>query len=287
MDIIIGSRAEPRVGDMVVANGFTVATQPDGLCHGVLTVHENVIVAIQDYLYPNWALPFPTMDAATIGEAIKSVVKWGRASLQVVRGGMESDPRPSTKCGSANSKRLESIDVRRGFEDVGKIEDVAGLAARIVAVRFVLPTAEQARWDVKDVQTHALIVLPVKRAITLHICSAKFAKQAWDILAGLYAGRNNEAKIALLRKELESKIMNEEDDIDTFLVGDKDINEQLIFACEVISDSSLVQTVLDVLPDSYQTFASTWRLMSQRNPEVVKFDEPALADRALKMLYPS
>ncbi|MCO5564046.1 hypothetical protein L7F22_017702 [Adiantum nelumboides] len=52
------------------------------------------------------------------------------------------------------------------------------------------------------------------------------------------AGRN-EAKIALLRKELESKIMNEENDMDTFLAGVKDINEQLIFSNEVISDSSL------------------------------------------------
>ncbi|MCO5585732.1 hypothetical protein L7F22_039668 [Adiantum nelumboides] len=156
--------------------------------------------------------------------------------------------------------------------DVGEIEDVAGLAARIAAVRFVLPTTEQVRWDVKDAQAHALIALFVKRTITPHIHLVKSVKQAWDILASLYAGRN-EAKIALLRKELESKIMNEEDDMDTFLAGVKDINEQLIFASEVISDSSLVQTVFYALLDSYQTFASTWRLMNQINPEVVKFDE--------------
>ncbi|MCO5580597.1 hypothetical protein L7F22_034467 [Adiantum nelumboides] len=132
--------------------------------------------------------------------------------------------------------------------------------------------AEEARWDVKDVQAHALIALSVKHTIIPHIRSAKSAKEAWDILAGLYAGRN-EAKIALLRKELESKIMNEKDDMDTFLASIKDINEQLISAGEIISDSSLVQTVLDALSDSYQTFTSTWRLMNQRNPEVVKFDE--------------
>ncbi|MCO5551592.1 hypothetical protein L7F22_005097 [Adiantum nelumboides] len=103
-------------------------------------------------------------------------------------------------------------------------------------------------------QAHALIALSNKRTTTPHIRSTKSAKQAWDILASHYAGRN-EAKIALLHKELESKIMNEEDDMDTFLAGFKDVNEQLIFAGEVISDSSLVQTVLDALPDSYQTFA--------------------------------
>ncbi|MCO5569882.1 hypothetical protein L7F22_023596 [Adiantum nelumboides] len=81
MDIAIDSRVKLLVGDTVVANGFIVATQPDGLCLGVLIGHENVTFAIQDYWYPNWALPFPTMDASTIGEAINSVVKWGRATV--------------------------------------------------------------------------------------------------------------------------------------------------------------------------------------------------------------
>ncbi|MCO5581505.1 hypothetical protein L7F22_035390 [Adiantum nelumboides] len=75
-------------------------------------------------------------------------------------------------------------------------------------------------------------------------------------MADLYAGRN-EAKIALLRKQMETKIMNEEDDMDTFLAGVKDINDQLISIGEVISDNSLVHNVLDALPDSYWTFAST------------------------------
>ncbi|MCO5581427.1 hypothetical protein L7F22_035311 [Adiantum nelumboides] len=118
-------------------------------------------------------------------------------------------------------------------------KDVAGLAARIATIRFVLPTAEQACWDVKDAHVHALITLSMKHTITSHICSTKSAKQSWHILASLYAGRD-EAKIVLLSKELKSKIMNEEDDMDTFLTCFNDINEQLIFAGEVISDSFLV-----------------------------------------------
>ncbi|MCO5581357.1 hypothetical protein L7F22_035239 [Adiantum nelumboides] len=157
-------------------------------------------------------------------------------------------------------------------DSVAEVVDVAGPSTKIAAARSILPTSEQARWDVKDAQAHALIALSVKHTITPHIRSVKSAKQAWDIMAGLYAGRN-EAKIALLRKELESKIMNEKDDMDTFLAGIKDINEQLISTSEIISDSPLVQTVLDTLPDSYHTFASTWRLMNQRNPDVVKVDE--------------
>ncbi|MCO5587106.1 hypothetical protein L7F22_041053 [Adiantum nelumboides] len=147
----------------------------------------------------------------------------------------------------------------------------SGLVARIAAIRFVLTTIEQACWDVKYVQAHALILLFVKSTITPHICSTKSAKQAWDIMAGLYAGCN-EAKIALLRKDLELKMMNEKDDMDTFLAGVRDTNEQLISTGEVILNSSHVQTILDALPYSYQTFDSTWRLMSQRNLEAVKFD---------------
>ncbi|MCO5548618.1 hypothetical protein L7F22_002078 [Adiantum nelumboides] len=117
-------------------------------------------------------------------------------------------------------------------------------------------STEQAHWDAKDVQAHAFIAFSMKGTITPHICLAKSTKQAWDILAGLYAGRND-AKIALLRQELESKIVNEEDDMETFFAGVKDINKQLISVGEVILDSSLVQTVLDALPGSHQIFAST------------------------------
>ncbi|MCO5557572.1 hypothetical protein L7F22_011138 [Adiantum nelumboides] len=82
---------------------------------------------------------------------------------------------------------VQGIDVRPGTVDVAEVVDVAGPSTRTAAVRSVLPTAEQARWDVKDAQAHALIALSVKRTITPHIRSAKSAKQAWDIMAGLYA----------------------------------------------------------------------------------------------------
>lgn len=111
-----------------------------------------------------------------------------------------------------------------------------------------MPTAEQLCWDGRDAQAHALIALSVKHTMVPHIRSAKSAKQAW--LAHLYAGRN-EANVAYLRKQLESKHMEEGDSMDIFLTEIKDLKEQLIAVGEVIPDSSLVQTVLDGLPDSY------------------------------------
>ncbi|MCO5611356.1 hypothetical protein L7F22_065609 [Adiantum nelumboides] len=141
---------------------------------------------------------------------------------------------------------VQGIDVSPGFEDVGDVDDVAGFGDRVTSARAVFLETGQTHWDIKDAQAHA-----------------------WDILASLYASRN-EAKIALLCKELESKIMHEDDEMDTFLAGVNEINEQFIFVGEVISDSFLVQIVLDALPDSYQTFASTWSLITQENPKVVR-----------------
>ncbi|MCO5547922.1 hypothetical protein L7F22_001377 [Adiantum nelumboides] len=101
--------------------------------------------------------------------------------------------------------------------------------------------------------------------------AARTSKQAWDILAGLYADQN-EAKISYLHKELESKIMQEDNDMNVFLADSKDLKEQLISVGEVILDHSLVRIVLDALPKSYETFASTWRFVTEYRPHVVKYD---------------
>ena len=66
--------------------------------------------------------------------------------------------------------------------------------------------------------------------------------------------------------------MEEGDSMDIFLTEIKDLKEKSIAVGEVISDGSLVQTVLDGLPDSYQPFASTFTLITKGNPEAIKFD---------------
>ena len=66
--------------------------------------------------------------------------------------------------------------------------------------------------------------------------------------------------------------MEEGDSMDTFLIEIKDLKEQLIAIGEELPDSSLVNTILDGLPDSYQSFSSTFRLMTQGNQNAIKFD---------------
>src|SRR5271168_4927309 len=42
--------------------------------------------------------------------------------------------------------------------------------------------------------------------------------------------------------------------------------------CNCRARSCILATVLDALPESYQTFASTWRLVTEDRPDVVKYD---------------
>ena len=67
--------------------------------------------------------------------------------------------------------------------------------------------------------------------------------------------------------------MSEGDSMDSFLTKVKDLKEQLISTNEVLPGSSLVQTVLNGLPDSYQSFASTLHLMMKGNPNALSFEE--------------
>ena len=132
--------------------------------------------------------------------------------------------------------------------------------------------SEQLCWDGRDAQAHALLALSVKRAIIPHIRSCRTLKEAWDTYATLYQARN-EVRVAYLCKQLESEHINEGNSLDNFLTKIKDLKEQLIAADEVLSDSSLVQTVLNGLPNSYQSFASTLCLMMKGNPNALSFEE--------------
>ena len=54
-----------------------------------------------------------------------------------------------------------------------------------------------------------------------HIRFCRAAKEAWDTLARLYHG-SNEARIAYLKKQLDTEIMNEDEFMDGFLTKIKD-----------------------------------------------------------------
>ncbi|MCO5554452.1 hypothetical protein L7F22_007982 [Adiantum nelumboides] len=83
----------------------------------------------------------------------------------------------------------------------------------------------------------------------------------------------NEARVAFLRKKLDDERMSEGESMDAFLTRIKDLRAQLINIDEIISDASLTSTMLSGLPDAYQSFATTLRLLSKNNPNTYSFDE--------------
>ena len=67
--------------------------------------------------------------------------------------------------------------------------------------------------------------------------------------------------------------MNEGDSMDVYLIAIKDLKEQSTNIDEDISDSQLVSSTLDGLPDSYQGFATTLRLFAMGNANYYSFDK--------------
>ena len=61
--------------------------------------------------------------------------------------------------------------------------------------------------------------------------------------------------------------------MDSFVTKIQDLQQQLIATDEVLPDSTRVQTVLNGLPDSYQSFASTLHLMMKGNQNALLFEE--------------
>ena len=171
---------------------------------------------------------------------------------------------------------VADVDRRPGSSSLSHSSNITdGLSSSSIDVASSPPTHEQLRWDGKDAQAHALIALSVKRHIVPHIRSCSTSKQAWDSLASLYAV-HNEAHVAYLRKQLENVCMAENDSVDMYVTCIKDFKEQLANIDDIISNVSLVSTLLKGLPESFQNFATTLRLVAKGNQEMYAFDDVVL-----------
>lgn len=60
--------------------------------------------------------------------------------------------------------------------------------------------------------------------------------------------------------------------MDSLFVKIKELKKQLAIVEEIIVDSLVVQTILDGLQDSYQSFASNLRFYMKGNPTSMKFE---------------
>ena len=67
-----------------VAIGSICEVDPDAYCSGVLIGEGHVSVSIELCLEKKALLPFPTMDALTVGDAFHSIVRWSIGSLHLI-----------------------------------------------------------------------------------------------------------------------------------------------------------------------------------------------------------
>ena len=84
MGFKVGDRVCMFVAAQKVAIGSICEVDPDAYCSGVLIREGHVSVSIELCLEKKALLPFPTMDALTVGDAFHSIVRWSIGSLHLI-----------------------------------------------------------------------------------------------------------------------------------------------------------------------------------------------------------
>ncbi|MCO5559550.1 hypothetical protein L7F22_013151 [Adiantum nelumboides] len=77
-----GDRVCMFVATQKVAIGTVFEINPSAYCSGMLIGEGNVSVSVDLCFEKKAIIPFPTMDALTVGDAFHSIVKWSSGSLQ-------------------------------------------------------------------------------------------------------------------------------------------------------------------------------------------------------------
>ncbi|MCO5549326.1 hypothetical protein L7F22_002794 [Adiantum nelumboides] len=77
-----GDRVCMFVATQKVAIGTVFEINPSAYCSGMLIGEGNVSVSVDLCFEKKALIPFPTMDALTVGDASHSIVKWSSGSLQ-------------------------------------------------------------------------------------------------------------------------------------------------------------------------------------------------------------
>ena len=86
MVLIIGDRVKMYANGELVAVGIVRSTDPNELCHCYKIGPNNVSVFMERCVKGDILLPFPTMDASEIKDAIGSIVRWDKKNLQLFSG---------------------------------------------------------------------------------------------------------------------------------------------------------------------------------------------------------
>ena len=89
-----------------------------------------------------------------------------------------------------------------------------------------------------------------------NITALKTAKECFDTLANLYEKKAPNQK-RVLKKRLRTLKLNKDEGVGCFFTKFAQVRDQLIAIGIVVDDDDLVQTVVDALPSSWETFMAS------------------------------
>ena len=119
------------------------------------------------------------------------------------------------------------------------------------------PTSNAGRLAYKKKQAMArrIIYDSVKETVMPNITALKTAKECFDTLANLYEKKAPSQKRIL--KRLRTLKLNKDEGVGSFFTKIAQVRDQLIAIGIVDDDDDLVQTVVDGLPSSWETFMAS------------------------------
>ena len=120
------------------------------------------------------------------------------------------------------------------------------------------PTTNAGRLAYKRKQGKARRVIYdfVKEELMPNITSLKTAKECYDTLVNLYEKKAPSQK-RVLKKRPQTLKLNKDESIGSFFTKIKQVRDQLLDVGVTVDDDDLVQTVVEGLPGSWETFMAS------------------------------
>ena len=120
------------------------------------------------------------------------------------------------------------------------------------------PTTNAGRLAYKRKQGKARRVIydSIREELMPNITSLKIAKECYDTLVNLYE-KNAPNQKKVLKKRLQTLKLNKDESVGSFFSKIAQVRDQLIVIGIIVDDDDLVQTVVDGLPNSWETFMAS------------------------------
>ncbi|XP_076945954.1 uncharacterized protein LOC143617207 [Bidens hawaiensis] len=137
----------------------------------------------------------------------------------------------------------------------------------------VNPPAGGAVDDKKNKMARAFIFQATLEVVLLQVAKNKTAKEVWDSLKNRYLGadRVQQARVATLKREIDSLRMKEGETVDEFTGKLSELVSKLNSLGTIMEEGVLVRKLLDSMPDNYlQLVASIEQCL---NLDTMPFDE--------------